>query len=179
MTFYYFTLAAQWCTLWCAAALLLCGLPEDVRQSRFRNVPRCSVTGVIVGIFPHRRLVFALLALVYLSTYLLSYAPMVDALRSGRLSSRPGMLDYYVPVQWLIDATPARVPLLRWADFWGLRDNLISDSERRLQMSHWGTTPAWLYPIGWMILGSACLFGPAWILRVTAVRFLRIAVPVK
>src|SRR6185312_1579094 len=138
-------LAAQWCTLWCAAALLLGGLPEDVRQSRFRNVPRCSVTGVIVGIFPHRRLVFALVGVVILSTYLLSYAPMVDAVRSGRLLPLPGMMDYYVPVQWLIDATPARFPLLRWADFWELRDSFVRDSEQRLHASYWGTTPAWLY----------------------------------
>lgn len=176
MTLYYVTLSVQWCVVWCAAALLIGQLPEHLRELHFRGARRFSVVGFVIGIFPYRRVVVALVICIYLTAYLLSYAPMVDAVRAGRLSPPRGMLDYYVPVQWLIDATPARVPLLRWAAFWDLREGLIRDSDVRLNMSHWGATPAWLYGTGWTILGVVCVLGPAWIIRAAALRFLRFAV---
>jgi hypothetical protein len=172
---YYVTLGVQWCVIWCASAILLGDLPDDLRQSHFRRASRFSVAGVVVGIFPYRRLVLSLAILAYLGMYLLSYAPMIDAVRSGRLSPPRGMLDYYVPVQWLIDATPARAPLLRWADLSHVREILISDSDARMRMSFWGTTPAWLYAAAWLILGIVCVLGPAWIIRIAALRVLRLA----
>jgi hypothetical protein len=44
-------------------------------------------------------------------------------------------------------------------------------------MSYWGTTPAWLYATGWLALAIVCLLGPAWILRIAGLRFLRFAMP--
>ncbi len=108
--------------------------------------------------------------------YVLSYAPTEKALAAGRLPWPRAMMDFYVPVQWLIDQSPLREPLLRWADIHGQRANFVSASAAR--SNYWGTTPPWLYALGWTIAGIVCVVGPAWLVRLILLRVLRSAVPV-
>ncbi len=35
-------------------------------------------------------------------------------------------LPVYQPIDWLIDETPLREPLLDWAELWGLRDVMVA-----------------------------------------------------
>ncbi len=110
-----------------------------------------------------------------MTIYVLSYAPAEQALATGRLPWPKAMLDFYVPVQWLIDQTPLRVPLLRWAEVFGLREKFVTASARR--SSFWGTTPPWLYALGWAAVGVVCVLGPAWPIRRIVVLQHRKAVP--
>ena len=69
-----------------------------------------------------------LLVLLLLVVYVLSYAPVV------RYCVDPGASAHgiYRPVEWLIDETPVREPLLVWAQPWGVRSQLEMDSLIRL-----------------------------------------------
>ncbi len=68
------------------------------------------------------------LALVLLAAaYLLSYAPVVRWHVAARVGT-PGNtyldgydLPVYQPVDWIIDNTPLRTPLLWWTGVWGVR----------------------------------------------------------
>mgnify|MGYP006969365024 FL=1 len=72
-----------------------------------------------------------LLALVLLGVaYVLSYAPVVK-LKEPHSGNRLGAylfpidgseLPVYRPVDYLIDETPLREPLLMWADLWSVRE---------------------------------------------------------
>lgn len=53
------------------------------------------------------------------TVYVLSYAP-VFSLVSDPWASR---IPAYRPVDWLIDNTPLRPLLFRWADLWGVGDD--------------------------------------------------------
>ena len=97
---------------------------------------------------------FCIVAVLFV-VYVLSYAPMVQlqsghkgrpsfrklTFRSGRVVFDPnpptvsGGLAYYSPVNWLIDHTPLREPLFRWAGVWNVRRDfetewLIRETER-------------------------------------------------
>ncbi len=59
--------------------------------------------------------------------YVLSYAPVVRCIKANqpedpyRLFVADGSdLPMYLPVDWLIDKTPLKKPLLWWAGFWGV-----------------------------------------------------------
>ncbi|MBT6156819.1 MAG: hypothetical protein HOL01_18755 [Planctomycetaceae bacterium] len=73
---------------------------------------------------PTRKVIarFAVTALLIVVLYPLSYAPMV---RFGRV------LPIYRPVDWLIDETAAREPLLNWARVWGMQDEFETASQIR------------------------------------------------
>jgi hypothetical protein len=93
-----------------------------------RNPSLANLTWAAIG----------LLALAAL--YVLSYAPVVrlsfgtdrvDPLKpfaadAGSILPPPPAgdeLPAYVPVDWLIDHTPAQRPLLWWSELWGVRDD--------------------------------------------------------
>ena len=59
----------------------------------------------------------AVLGVVLFVVYAMSYPVAV------RLTSST-VLPAYRPVEWLIDNTPVREPMFRWAEFCGVRDGL-------------------------------------------------------
>ena len=79
---------------------------------------------------------FAVLLLLAVA-YVLSYSPLcrcyygrseVMTQLAGRRYSRARWDIIFVPVHCLIDETPLRGPLLRWADLWGTRGDAEFDS---------------------------------------------------
>jgi len=60
-----------------------------------------------------------MLFVVLVVTYPLSYAPVVriQSAASGKSGKR---IDFYRPVDWLIDNTPLQEPLFFWAKVWGV-----------------------------------------------------------
>ncbi len=99
------------------------------------------------------------LCLFGLIGYVISYAPAVqhDVLQGAHGE----YADLYVPVDWLIDQTPARGALLDWAAVWEVEDEFVQASKTRLRSSEtWGTAPAWLYGLGWLLWGVVCCVGP-------------------
>ena len=64
-------------------------------------------------------------------TYVLSYAPVYRYFAENVAAEPSGVWRVYVPVEWLIDRTPLRSPLLAWADLWGVAFELDSASEAR------------------------------------------------
>jgi hypothetical protein len=175
--YYYLALSAMCLMLWGTAAVLMGPLPEDLRAHHLRRWPRWSVAGAVVRTIEYRRIVLPATICIWLICYVLSYAPILDGATEGRLRSPPNMLDFFVPVQWLIDMSPLREPLLRWAALFGERERFVRDSAARAQMLYWGTIPAWLYAAGWIIAEVACVVGPAWPIRLLLLRFLRAALP--
>ena len=65
--------------------------------------------------------------------YVLSFAPVyrwnIDDQNSLTPVGRWRVL--YKPVEWLIDATPLREPLLVWAEWWNVRSFVETDSHFR------------------------------------------------
>lgn len=85
----------------------------------------------------------SLVAFVMLTStlYVLSYAPY-SRVRYGPSSEAFSYAwDYspheagYRPVEWLIDRTPARKPLLRWAQIWSVEHRMARDSASRRNWS--------------------------------------------
>src|SRR5262245_32581058 len=80
--------------------------------------------------------------------YALSYAPIVR-FTNARFDATDGDgLLFYKPVDWLIDSTPLRGPLVCWADFCGVRGEFVSASwyryrhkQERWQDWEYVTTP--------------------------------------
>lgn len=79
-----------------------------------------------------------------LLVYVLSYAPAIRYsygpdfnlyIKNGSAMIDPPMswirTNVYVPVEWLIDKTPLRRPLLLWADLWNVRRSVEFVSECR------------------------------------------------
>ncbi|MCH8148052.1 MAG: hypothetical protein IH987_08690 [Planctomycetes bacterium] len=75
--------------------------------------------------------ILATLLLLLPVVYVLSHAPMwrfqIDRAR-GTVAKWTVSLPFYRPVEWMIDETPLREPLLRWADLWGVRGRIETDS---------------------------------------------------
>jgi hypothetical protein len=63
--------------------------------------------------------------------YVLSYAPVYRYFAENVEAEPRGVWRVYVPVNWLIDRTPLRGPLLAWADLWGVGFEFDSASEAR------------------------------------------------
>jgi hypothetical protein len=69
--------------------------------------------------------------------YVLSYAPALRLMHSRVVVDHPFMetviphVPGYAPVEWLIDNTPMREPLLRWGDLWGCGDDMRFSSDFR------------------------------------------------
>lgn len=176
MIWYYISLGIMWGTLWCVTAMLLGVLPDDLRKYHLRRWHRWSVAGTVTRMTEHPRIVLSAGAIVFAVIYVLSYAPTEQALAAGRLPWSRAMMDFYVPVQWLIDQSPLREPLLRWAELYGQRAAFVAASATR--STYWGTTSPWLYALGWTILGVACVVGPALPIRLILIRLLRASLPV-
>jgi hypothetical protein len=100
-------------------ALLLGVLPDDLRNYHLRRWPPWSIAGTVTRMTEHPRIVLPAGAIAFAVNYVLSYAPTEQSLAAGRLPWPRAMMDFYVPVQWLIDQSPLREPLLRWADIHG------------------------------------------------------------
>jgi hypothetical protein len=128
---YYFALAIMWGALWCVTALLLGPLPDDLRNYYFHRWRRWSIAGIAVRTTQLPRIVLAVGAVICAAYYALSYAPTEAALADGRLRMPRAMMDFFVPVQWLIDQSALREPLLRWADIYGQRENFVAASATR------------------------------------------------
>jgi hypothetical protein len=178
MNFYYIALGIMWCALWFSTALLMRRLPEDVSMRLRGRWHPWSIAGLATRASEHGRWIMAAAAALFAIAYVLGYAPYESAVATGRLPMQRDMADFYYPVQFLIDETPLRKPLLSWGALFGQRDALESDSTFRSMEYHLGTTPAWLYAIGWSLLGVACVLGPAWIIRIVSIRLIRRILPV-
>lgn len=65
--------------------------------------------------------------------YVLSYAPVyrVEMVRQNSPTPLGVWRSAYAPVDWLIDNTFLREPLLRWSELWNVRAFLESDSHGR------------------------------------------------
>src|SRR5262245_20621829 len=131
MVCYFIALGIMWVALWCVMALSLGGLPDDLAQSYLRRWPAWSIAGTVTRTAVHSRIVFPAAAIVFAVAYVLSYAPTEQARAAGRLPWPRAMMDVYVPVQWLIDQSPLREPLLRWAESYGQRETFVSASTAR------------------------------------------------
>lgn len=73
---------------------------------------------------PTRSIAIPIVVLLLGAGYVLSYAPVY------RMKTESGMLGGiagYQPVEWLMDETPLRDPLLRWASVWGVDDEMAWD----------------------------------------------------
>lgn len=171
MILYYAALGLMWLILWAAAALALGELPWKLPKTAEQGNRRWSMAGIGLRLLNRRRAVFAAIGGAYVLFYVLGYAPTMSAIRNGRLPQPGGMLDFYVPVEWLIDESPLREPLLLWANHWGERGEFESASASRLRSRYWGNASPWLYATGWLSLGIACVIGPAWLLRIAIRRF--------
>jgi hypothetical protein len=75
---------------------------------------------------------------VVTSGYVLSYAPVVRVIKAAqpddldRLYAADGYeLPPYAPIDWMIDQTPLRNPLLRWAELCGVGTDFLFASEIR------------------------------------------------
>jgi len=83
---------------------------------------------------------------VILVGYVLSYAPYIRYRYSIRKRPPRGVLvsynmdtpyivenrhTFYAPVEWLVDETPAKRPMLWWADVWDVRDKVSRDAVSR------------------------------------------------
>jgi len=80
--------------------------------------------------WPVAVLVMTMLAMVYA----LSYAPALKWYDESDPLYAPfdASLLLYQPVEWLIDDTPLRKPLLLWADLWNVRPQTEHASTLRL-----------------------------------------------
>lgn len=176
MALYYVALGIMWCTLWCVTALLLADLPKDLKEYYSGRWHRWSVAGIVVRVTAFRPWLLALVMLAFGAIYVLGYAPLEKARRTAALPVPAAMMDLYVPVQWLIDQSLLREPLLQWADLWGMRVSFeLASSWRK---GWWGTTPPWIYAMGWVVAGIVCSAGPAFIVRWGLLRLVRTSIPV-
>lgn len=108
---------------------------------------------------PSKWLAFGSVCAAVPTLYLLSYAPLM------RLGLGP-LDDLFVPVQWLIDHTPLREPLIAWASFWNVPvETLEVASNLRMRGSFWGTVPAPIYASGWIAIGIICCVAPPFLLE--------------
>lgn len=91
--------------------------------------------------------------------YCLSYAPCLRL-----LAGTPELHlldDLFVPVQWLFDHTEFRGPLLTWASFWHVDENLLlTASADRMRSQFWGTMPPSQYAGIWVVIGLVCCLLP-------------------
>ena len=69
-------------------------------------------------------------SVILLVGYVLSFAPAYRYMQNGDLPSG-GVWRVYAPVNWLIDMTILREPLLDWADYWGVRFEFETTSDFR------------------------------------------------
>jgi hypothetical protein len=77
-------------------------------------------------------------ALILLSvTYALSYAPVFrwQMERQNTMCPEGKWRQLYDPVNWMIDRTPLRPPLLSWADYWNVRSPMETESWYRVKFS--------------------------------------------
>lgn len=87
--------------------------------------------------------------------YVLSYAPVfrfkIDAVTGDFTMADPpreGWQELYRPVEWLIDSTPMREPLLAWARLWGdyVGEDFRYRSDRRMAGEDPYAIPEPMYP---------------------------------
>lgn len=82
------------------------------------------------------RVLTSLLLLLLVLLYPLSYPPYL-AVRYGDAFERETPGDYkhalYRPVEYLIDATPLRKPLMRWGEAWGVDEEMALLAAGRMQ----------------------------------------------
>ena len=159
-TVYNLILIVLWATVWSGGFWYF--RTRRTRGPLFRRLSRRGRICVILGF------------VAVPSLYCLSYAPLLQLWLGahGDRGNTPLMGlklwqldDLFVPVQWMIDNTPLRQPLLWWAGFWDVPERLTDASASRLRSgSIWGTTPPWLYASGWLLIGTACSVIPPYIL---------------
>jgi hypothetical protein len=70
--------------------------------------------------------------------YVLSYAPVYrwQANRQNQIFPVGPWRAIYDPVDWMMDKTPLRRPLLAWAEFWGIRSSFETDMHFRWTFGH-------------------------------------------
>jgi hypothetical protein len=136
---YFAILTAMWAVIWSGGVWYL--HTRRTRGPLWRRIGRKGRIAIIA------------LSFVIPSVYCLSYPPL-----KGTLD------DLFVPVQWLIDYTAIRQPLLSWAEICGISpERLIAESAARMP-STWGTTPPWLYASFWIAFGVACCAIPPYLI---------------
>lgn len=80
----------------------------------------------------------AALGIVLTAAYVFSYAPVAKWTRNPNpfaLVSDGSDLTVYKPADWLIDYSPARRAIFRWADLWGVGDDFRLNHLRRTKLS--------------------------------------------
>lgn len=140
-TFYFAILTVMWAVIWSGGVWYL--------HTRRTRGPLWRRLG------QKRRIAIIALGFVIPTVYCLSYAPS-----DGKVN------DLFVPVQWLIDHTAIRQPLLSWAEICGIsREQMIAESAARMRSnSYWGTTPPWVYASFWILFGAACCAIPPYLI---------------
>lgn len=138
-TFYFAILTVMWAVIWSGGVWYL-----HARRTRGPLWRRLGAKN---------RIAIIALGFVIPSVYCLSYAPL-----EGTLD------DLFVPVQWLIDHTAIRQPLLSWTEIVGSsRQQMIAESASRMR-STWGTAPPWMYASFWIAFGVACCAIPPYLI---------------
>jgi hypothetical protein len=152
---YYAVLAIIWLTVWGSVFFWL--------WARYQRKSPLWSTRYVAFALPVAILIVAGLQ------YVLSYAPFAyykhrrEAYVMGERTALAPLEKLYVPVQWLIDFTPARDLLLKWADRWDVGNRLrIESNNRQLyrQRNYWGPYTPWYHAIVYLSLGSLCAFLP-------------------
>ncbi len=144
-TSYYEFLIVMWCIVWALGFWYF-----HSRRTRGPLLRRLT---------PTRRILLVVATIALPCLYVLSYAPLM---RSGLGTFD----DLFVPVQWLIDNTPLREPLISWASLWNVpAETLEVPSSSRMHGSFWGTVPAPFYAAGWIAIGIICCVTPPLILE--------------
>ncbi len=152
-TIYFMILTVLWATIWSCCVWFF--RTRRTRGPLFRRLTR------------KRRILLVCVFVAMPCIYCLSYAPFMRLLAVAP-DLRPGigaLDDLYVPVQWLIDQTALREPLLSWAGIWHVSPQpLMAASAARMRF-FWGTTPPSLYAAGWLLIGIAWCVIPPYLLH--------------
>lgn len=131
----YFTiLAGAWLVVW-SAVFLLITRPADCHKYVWQPV--------------YTRWFLILFVMGAPFTYLTGY-PACLAL-SQKMPITAPLLDIFVPVEWLVDHTPARFLVQEAAQWWNVSSRISAASESRLQRDYWGQWP-WLSAGGELVL---------------------------
>lgn len=142
---YYGVLCVFWAVVWSAVYYLFDAYGKSTSLRGFFNRRDHVLVLLVAGAMP--------------SVYLLSYAPTYSYAKAGNLA------DLYVPVDWFVDHTVMREPMLRWAEIWNARGAIESSSAYRMRTGTiWGTTSPTLYAMFWLVWGAICCIAPPYLL---------------
>jgi hypothetical protein len=97
-------------------------------------------------------------ALLIVFHYLFMLYP--SAVRYAYGTRAGGLLDLFVPADWVFDHTPLRAGILKVGEIWGVDELLERHSQIRLNGHYWGYSNPWLDVATWIgiaFVAGACL----------------------